>query len=80
MFLTRLGFGSKAVITGDITQVDLPSGKVSGLIEVQNIVAKISGIEIVYLSERDVVRHELVQTIILAYAQHRGKEEPNESA
>ncbi len=67
MFLTRLGFGSKAVITGDITQVDLPENKVSGLIEVQGILKGIEGIEFVYFSERDVVRHPLVQDIIRAY-------------
>ncbi|MBI3090043.1 MAG: PhoH family protein [Candidatus Tectomicrobia bacterium] len=71
MFLTRLGFGSKAVITGDITQVDLPPEKPSGLIEVQKIVRDIAGIKFVYFSDRDVVRHELVQQIILAYARHR---------
>lgn len=67
MFLTRLGFGSKAVITGDITQVDLPAGRVSGLIEVRNILKDIGGIRFVYLSEEDVVRHELVSEIIRAY-------------
>ncbi len=67
MFLTRIGFGSKAVITGDITQVDLPSGKVSGLIEVRNILEGVSGIKFCYFSEVDVVRHPLVQEIIRAY-------------
>jgi len=67
MFLTRLGFGSKAVITGDITQIDLPENKVSGLIEVQGILKGIEGIEFVYFSEKDVVRHPLVQDIIKAY-------------
>jgi len=67
MFLTRLGFGSKAVITGDITQVDLPDNKASGLIEVQSILKDIEGIEFVYFSEKDVVRHPLVQDIIKAY-------------
>jgi phosphate starvation-inducible PhoH-like protein len=67
MFLTRLGFGSKAVITGDITQVDLPENKVSGLIEIQGILKGIEGIEFVYFSEKDVVRHPLVQDIIKAY-------------
>lgn len=68
MFLTRLGFDSKAVITGDITQVDLPMNKISGLIQVQSILKGIAGISFVYLNERDVVRHELVQDIIKAYA------------
>ncbi|MCX7668330.1 MAG: PhoH family protein, partial [Atribacterota bacterium] len=67
MFLTRMGFGSKVVVTGDITQVDLPAGKRSGLIVVQEILKDISGVEFVYLSEKDVVRHHLVQEIILAY-------------
>jgi phosphate starvation-inducible PhoH-like protein len=67
MFLTRLGFSSKAVITGDITQVDLPENKVSGLIEIQGILKGIEGIEFVYFSDKDVVRHPLVQEIIKAY-------------
>jgi phosphate starvation-inducible PhoH-like protein len=67
MFLTRLGFSSKAVITGDITQVDLPENKTSGLIEVQGILKGIEGIEFVYFSDKDVVRHPLVQEIIKAY-------------
>ncbi len=67
MFLTRLGFGSKTVITGDITQVDLPTGRLSGLIEVQGILKGIEGIKFAYLSEEDVVRHELVQQIVRAY-------------
>jgi phosphate starvation-inducible PhoH-like protein len=67
MFLTRLGFYSKAVITGDVTQVDLPSGKESGLIQIQHILQGIEGIAFVYFSERDVVRHPLVQEIVKAY-------------
>jgi len=67
MFLTRLGFGSKAVITGDITQVDLPENKISGLIEIQSILKGIEGIEFIYFSDKDVVRHPLVQDIIKAY-------------
>jgi phosphate starvation-inducible PhoH-like protein len=67
MFLTRLGYSSKAVITGDITQVDLPENKVSGLVEIQGILKGIEGIEFVYFSDRDVVRHPLVQEIIKAY-------------
>jgi len=67
MFLTRLGFNSKAVITGDITQIDLPPGRTSGLIEVQQVLAKVAGIRFVYFSEKDVVRHPLVQDIIKAY-------------
>ncbi|MFQ5455832.1 MAG: PhoH family protein [Nitrospirota bacterium] len=67
MFLTRLGFNSKAVITGDITQVDLPVGRPSGLIEVQKILSGIDGIEFIYFTQKDVVRHRLVQEIIKAY-------------
>lgn len=67
MFLTRLGFGSKAVITGDITQVDLPRGKTSGLIQIQKILKGLDGIGFCYLNESDVVRHPLVQRIIEAY-------------
>jgi phosphate starvation-inducible PhoH-like protein len=68
MFLTRLGFGSKAVITGDITQIDLPSGRVSGLIEALNVVRHVDGIAFIHFDERDVVRHKLVQRIVQAYA------------
>ncbi len=67
MFLTRLGFGSKVVITGDITQIDLPSHKVSGLVEAQSVFKGIKGIETVYLTRKDVVRHRLVQEIVKAY-------------
>jgi phosphate starvation-inducible PhoH-like protein len=67
MFLTRLGFSSKAVITGDITQTDLPNGKVSGLVEAKEILKDIEGIRFVLFSKRDVVRHQLVQDIIEAY-------------
>jgi len=67
MFLTRLGVGSRAVITGDITQIDLVDKRSSGLVQIQKILAGIEGIEFVYLTERDVVRHKLVQDIIRAY-------------
>jgi phosphate starvation-inducible protein PhoH and related proteins len=67
MFLTRLGFGAKAVITGDITQIDLPAGRVSGLVEAMKVVAAIEGISFVYFDDRDVVRHKLVQQIVKAY-------------
>ncbi|MCX6346372.1 MAG: PhoH family protein [Actinobacteria bacterium] len=67
MFLTRLGFGSRVVITGDITQIDLPEGKQSGLIVVNNILKDIDGIEFIYLTSEDVVRHNLVQKIVNAY-------------
>jgi phosphate starvation-inducible PhoH-like protein len=67
MFLTRLGFGSKAVITGDITQIDLPTGRVSGLVEATRVVVKVEGLAFVYFDEKDVVRHPLVQQIVKAY-------------
>ena len=72
MFLTRIGFGSKAVITGDVTQVDLPTGKRSGLIEAERILSNLEGIEFVYFTDKDVVRHRLVQMIIRAY-EEQGK-------
>jgi phosphate starvation-inducible PhoH-like protein len=75
MFLTRLGFYSKAVITGDITQVDLPNGKDSGLIQIQHILRDIQGISFVYFSERDVVRHPLVQEIVKAYSRYEQRQE-----
>jgi phosphate starvation-inducible protein PhoH and related proteins len=67
MFLTRLGFGSKAVVTGDVTQIDLPVGRMSGLVQAMEVVGKIEGIGFVYFDERDVVRHKLVQAIVKAY-------------
>ncbi len=67
MYLTRLGFNSKTVITGDTTQIDLPTGKVSGLIEIEKILKDIKDLCFVYFSEKDVVRHKLVQEIIKAY-------------
>jgi len=73
MFLTRIGFGSKAVITGDVTQVDLPQGKRSGLIEAERILSKLEGIEFVYFTDKDVVRHKLVQMIIRAYEEQTKK-------
>jgi phosphate starvation-inducible PhoH-like protein len=68
MFLTRLGFGSKAVITGDITQIDLPSGRISGLVEALRVVRRVEGIAFVDFDDTDVVRHKLVQQIVKAYA------------
>ncbi|MEW6001510.1 MAG: PhoH family protein [Nitrospirota bacterium] len=70
MYLTRLGFNSKTVITGDITQIDLPPGKTSGLIEAEKILKDIEGIKFIYFSERDVVRHKLVQEIVRAYERY----------
>lgn len=75
MFLTRLGFDSKAVVTGDITQIDLPSGKISGLIEAERILKGIPGITIQYFSEEDVVRHPLVSEIVRAYERTRQSSE-----
>ena len=72
MFLTRLGFNSKAVITGDVTQIDLPDSRRSGLIEAIEVVGKIEGISLVYFDEHDVVRHNLVQRIIKAYEDYDG--------
>jgi phosphate starvation-inducible PhoH-like protein len=73
MFLTRIGFGSKAVITGDVTQIDLPTGKRSGLIEAERVLSNVEGIEFIYFTEKDVVRHRLVQMIIKAYEAHSSK-------
>ncbi|HKG15876.1 MAG TPA: PhoH family protein [Pyrinomonadaceae bacterium] len=73
MALTRIGFGSKAVITGDVTQIDLPTGKRSGLVEAERILSKVEGIEFVYFTDKDVVRHRLVQQIIKAYESQTNK-------
>ncbi len=70
MYLTRLGFNSKTVITGDITQIDLPAGKTSGLLDAEKILSNIEGIKFVYFSEKDVVRHKLVQEIVKAYERY----------
>ena len=67
MFLTRLGFGSKAVVTGDVTQIDLPGGRTSGLVQAMEVVGRIDGISFIHFDERDVVRHKLVQAIVKAY-------------
>ena len=72
MFLTRLGFGSKAVITGDVTQIDLPTGRQSGLIEAMKVVGHVEGIAFVHFDDRDVVRHALVQQIVKAYEAYSG--------
>src|SRR3954454_5371867 len=72
MFLTRLGFGSKAVVTGDVTQIDLPQGRTSGLVEAMKVVSKIEGIAFVHFDEKDVVRHPLVQQIVKAYESYGG--------
>ena len=77
MFLTRLGFGSKAVVTGDITQTDLPNNKKSGLLQATKILKNVSGIGSMELTEKDVLRHELVQRIIRAYEKFEKKEDHN---
>ncbi len=74
MYLTRLGFNSKTVITGDITQIDLPAGKTSGLVEAQRILDGIKGISFVFFSEKDVVRHKLVQEIVKAYERYEKRD------
>ena len=76
MFLTRLGFGAKAVITGDVTQIDLPAGVLSGLVEARDLLDRVEGISFVYFTERDVVRHPLVQDIIRAYEGRRARRVP----
>ena len=73
MFVTRLGFNSKAVITGDITQIDLPSARRSGLLEAADVLKNVEGLTFVYFDESDVVRHHLVQRIIRAYDEHKTK-------
>jgi phosphate starvation-inducible PhoH-like protein len=70
MFLTRLGFGSKMVVTGDVTQIDLPRDQASGLIQVRRILAEIDGIAFIDFGHEDVVRHKLVQRIVEAYKRH----------
>ena len=77
MFLTRLGIGSKAIVTGDITQIDLATSSESGLLQIQEIVKGIDGIEFIYLTERDVVRHRLVREIIRAYDQYGARKNNN---
>ena len=75
MFLTRIGFGSRAVVTGDLTQTDLPRGRESGLTHVNRILRKVKGVEFVHFGPEDVVRHPLVQRIVEAY----GREEEYKS-
>lgn len=75
MFLTRLGFGSRAVVTGDVTQIDLPRGTESGLLEARRVLVDIAGISIIHLTDQDVVRHELVQKIIRAYERYENAQQ-----
>ena len=78
MFLTRFGFGSKVVVNGDITQIDLPSGKKSGLVHAVEVLKDVEGIKIMHLTDRDVVRHELVKKIIKSYDQYEKKQKYQE--
>ncbi|GIW44994.1 MAG: phosphate starvation protein PhoH [Candidatus Binatia bacterium] len=80
MFLTRLGYGSKAVITGDVTQIDLPAGRASGLKEAQQVLRGVEGIKFIVFSERDVVRHRLVQDIIAAYDRYESQRQAERTA
>ncbi len=80
MFLTRIGFGSRAIVTGDITQVDLPHGKSSGLREAERVLKNIEDLEFCYLTDKDVVRHPLVQRIIKAYAKYDIEREKKNAA
>jgi len=77
MFLTRIGFGSKAVVTGDVTQVDLPKGMISGLVEAQAVLKKVRGIAFTHFDASDVVRHPLVQRIVTAYDRHNKTVKPD---
>ena len=79
MFLTRLGFGSKAVITGDVTQIDLPDARRSGLVEASRVLKNVEDIAILCFSEKDVVRHRLVQEIIKAYEKYSEEEKKKNS-
>lgn len=79
MFLTRLGINSRAIITGDVTQIDLPNRQDSGLVQIQDILTGIEGIDFIYLNNRDVVRHRLVREIIKAYAAYDGQNDTQEN-
>ncbi len=79
MFLTRMGFGSKVVVTGDVTQIDLPKGKKSGLIEAEKILKGVKGLDFCYLRDVDVIRHEMVKRIINAYDRYISKHEESEN-
>ena len=80
MFLTRMGFGSKAVINGDLTQIDLPPGRTPGLREAEQILAGVEGIRFIHFNERDVVRHPLVQKIVVAYEKHERRRDEERDA
>jgi phosphate starvation-inducible PhoH-like protein len=70
MFLTRIGFGSRAVVTGDVTQIDLPNGQMSGLRNATEVLQKVKGVSFTHFTPKDVVRHQLVQRIVRAYEEH----------
>jgi phosphate starvation-inducible PhoH-like protein len=76
MFLTRLGFNSKMVVTGDVTQIDLPSEQQSGLVSVADVLSSVDGIEFIRFGGEDVVRHRLVQRIVEAYSEHQQRLAP----
>jgi phosphate starvation-inducible PhoH-like protein len=76
MVLTRIGLGSKVVVTGDITQIDLPNGRISGLVEAISVLSGVEGVAFCYFDEKDVVRHRLVQSIIKAYERWGGDKGP----
>jgi phosphate starvation-inducible PhoH-like protein len=78
MFLTRIGFGSRAVVTGDVTQIDLPKGMISGLVEAQAVLKKVRGIAFTFFDASDVVRHPLVQRIVNAYDRHQKNAGPRD--
>jgi phosphate starvation-inducible PhoH-like protein len=79
MFVTRIGYNSKAVVTGDVTQIDLPNGRMSGLVEAERILSRVEGIAFVHFNERDVVRHPLVQRIVRAYETYSAQTQNQQS-
>jgi phosphate starvation-inducible PhoH-like protein len=79
MFVTRIGYNSKAVVTGDVTQIDLPNGRMSGLVEAERILSRVEGIAFVHFNERDVVRHPLVQRIVRAYETYSAQNQNQQS-
>jgi phosphate starvation-inducible protein PhoH and related proteins len=80
MFLTRLGYNSKAVVTGDVTQIDLPLGKMSGLVEARNVVSGVEGIAFIHFNDKDVVRHPLVQRIVRAYESYSAQNQARQQS
>jgi len=80
MFLTRIGFGSRAVVTGDVTQTDLPPGRASGLAQVVRVLDGVEGVRFAHFEARDVVRHPLVQKIVSAYAREDSRQRPGDGS